>query len=64
MRIVGGILLIIGAVVFAAGGIVTLLNQPGPFVFMRALAPLLLLLVGILLGVGAYRVLKGRKQRL
>ena len=61
MRIVGGILLAIGAVVLAALGFVTLLNQPAPFVFMRALPALLVLLSGILLGFGAYRVLKGRK---
>lgn len=61
MRIVGGILMIVGAVVFAALGIMTLFNQPAPFMFMRALPALLVLLVGILLGFGAYRVLKGRK---
>lgn len=61
MRIVGGVLMVIGAVIFAALGFVTLLNQPAPFVFMRALPALLVLLVGILLGFGAYRVLRGRK---
>jgi len=56
MRTVGGILVVIGAVVFVALGSVTLLNQPEPFVFMRALPALLVLLLGIVLGFGAYRV--------
>ena len=54
--------MIIGAVVFAALGTATLLNQPAPFVFVRALPALLVLLLGILLGFGAYRVLKGRRE--
>jgi len=58
---VAGILMAIGAVILAALGFVTLLNQPAPFVFMRALPALLVLLLGILLGHRAYRVLKGRK---
>ena len=61
MRTVGGILMVIGAVVFAALGFVTLLNQPAPFVFMRALPALLVLVVAIILGRWAYRVLKGRR---
>ncbi len=61
MRIVGGILMAIGAVILAALGFVTLLNQPAPFVFMRALPALLVLVVAIILGRWAYRVLKGRR---
>ena len=61
MRTVGAIAMIIGAFAFAVLGLVTLANQPAPFVFMRALPALLVLLLGILLGYGAYRVLKGRK---
>jgi len=58
--------MVVGAVVFAALGIVTLLNQPAPFIFtplgfVRALPALLFLLFGILLGFGGYRLLKGRK---
>lgn len=61
MTKVAGILMIIGAVILAVIGFVTLLNQPTPLVFMRALPALLVLLLAILLGFGAYRVLKGRK---
>ena len=53
--------MVIGAVILVALGFVTLLNQPAPFVFVRALPALLVLLSGIFLGFGAYRVLKGRK---
>ena len=61
MSKVAGILMIIGAVILAVIGFVTLLNQPTSLVFMRALPALLVLLLAILLGFGAYRVLKGRK---
>ena len=61
MRTVKGILMIMGAVILAVLAFVTLSNQPTPLVFMRALPALLVLLLGILLGFGAYRVLKGRK---
>jgi len=54
--------MVIGAVILAALGFVTLLNQPAPLVFMRALPALLVWLLAILLGYGAYRVLKGRKS--
>ena len=55
--------MIIGAVIIAVIAFVTLLNQPTPLVFMRALAPLLVLLLAILLGFGAYRVLRGKEKK-
>jgi hypothetical protein len=61
MRIAAGIVMIIVAALCAVIGFLTLLNQPAPFVFMRALPALLILLLGVLLAFGAYRVLKGRK---
>jgi len=61
MRKAAGILMAIGAVILAALGFGTLLNQPAPFVFMRALPALLVLVVAIILARWAYRVLKGRR---
>jgi len=59
MRVVGGIIMAIVAIFLVALGLVTLLNQPAPF--MRQLPAILVCLAGVGIGFGAYRVLKGRK---
>ena len=68
MRIVAGILMIIGAVFLAIIGLSGLVisgeSIGWEFIgkgFFRMLPSLLVLLVAFILGFGAYRVLKGRK---
>lgn len=56
-----GILMIIGAVIFAVIGFLTLLSEPVLIGFFRALPALLVLLLAYFLGFGGYRVLKRRK---
>jgi len=64
MRATAGILMIVGAVVFAAIGFGTLLSQPvllEHFDFFRALPALLVLLVAFFLGFRGYNTLKKNK---
>lgn len=64
MRATAGIMMIVGAAIFAVIGFGTLLNQSvllGHFDFFRALPALLVLLVAFFLGFRGYNTLKRNK---
>lgn len=61
MRVAAGILMIIGAVICAVIGFLTLWSEPVLLGFFRVLPALLILLAAFFLGFGGYRALKRKK---